>query len=240
MIKFNSNMVPSGIKATIASMITNHTVKTDVAANKSYEDTEYHQAFCINANSMEYSFGDDDRVERVVKAFFTATSAYLSKVKVSNAEKAVALILTDVSGNFKFAGIVEYHENDKADEPGNWSYSLTFNEDDISDLEKDKAVTKYLFSGDAFKSVFDKVAYDIAGIEFNHDTYMYDACLLVVDTLVQILDREAKEGEVVDIEMPGYFVASVSVEDGEKVFGITPDGHQKEIIKNDIALQEKF
>lgn len=211
----------------------------DIGVNKSYQDTQLKQAFIINAGSIGYSFGDDDRPERVMKAFFTGVSAYLSKRKVSKSDEAVALVLTDTSGIFKFAAIVEYHENtENPDEPGNWSYTMTVREDDLIDLEKRKSVKRLLFGDDAFRSVFDKAAYDIAGITFKHDSYMYDACLLVIDTIVQVLDTEAKEGEVVDIEMPGYFVASVAVENGEKVFSITPDGHMKALIKSDAALEE--
>ena len=209
----------------------------NTGAAKTYEETEMHQAFVVNANSIGYTFGDDDRPERIVKAFFASSAAYLSKVKVSKADEAVALVLVDVSGNFKFAGIVEYHENkDNPDEPGNWSYVMTFDEKTIDTLEKHKTVKKLLYSADAFKAVFDKVAYDVAAIQFNHQTYMFDACLLVIDTLLQVLDREAKEDEIVDIELPGYFTASVSVEDGEKIFAVTPDGHMKQIIKDDTAL----
>ena len=208
-------------------------------AGKTYDETEMHQAFVVNANSIGYTFGDDNRPERIVKAFFAASAAYLSKVKVAKADDAVALILTDVAGNFKFAGIVEYHENkDNPDEPGNWSYVMTFDAKTIDTIEKHKTVKKYLYSSDAFKAVFDKVAYDVAAIQFQHQTYMFDACLLVIDTLLQVLDREAKEDEVVDIEMHGYFTASVSVEDGEKVFAITPDGHMKQVIKDDTALEK--
>ena len=211
----------------------------NTGAGKTYEETEMHQAFVVNANSVGYTFGDDDRPERIVKAFFAASAAYLSKVKVSKADEAVALVLTDISGNFKFAGIVEYHENkDNPDEPGNWSYVMTFDSKTLDTLEKNKGLKKLLYSSDAFKAVFDKVAYDVAGIQFQHQTYMFDACLLVVDTLLQVLDREAKEDEIVDIELPGYFTASVSVEDGEKVFAITPDGHMKQIIKDDTALDK--
>ncbi len=210
---------------------------TNTGAAKTFEETEMHQAFIVNANSAGYTFGDDDRPERITKAFFAATSAYLSKVKVTKSDEAVALVLTDISGNFKFASIVEYHENnDNPDEPGNWSYVMTFDSATLDNLEKSKTVKKLLYSSDAFKGVFDKVSYDIAGIQFEHQGYMFDACMLVVDTLVQVLDREAKDGEIVDIELPGYFTASVSVEDGEKVFAITPDGHMKQIIKDDTAL----
>ena len=208
-------------------------------AGKSYADTEMHQAFVVNANSIGYTFGDDDRPERIIKAFFAASAAYLSKVKVSKADEAVALVLTDIAGNFKFAGIVEYHENkDNPDEPGNWSYVMTFDPKTLDNIEKNKSLKKLLYSSDAFKAVFDKVAYDVAAIQFQHQTYMFDACLLVVDTLLQVLDREAKEDEIVDVELPGYFTASVSVEDGEKVFAITPDGHLKQIIKDDTALDK--
>lgn len=207
--------------------------------NKSYEDTQLKQAFIINAQSIGYSFGDDDRPDRVIKAFFSAVSAYLSRRKVSKADEAVALILTDTAGVFKFAAIVEYHENtENPEEPGNWSYTMTFNEEDISDLEKRKKVNKLLFGDDAFRSIMHKAAYDTAGIVFKHDTYIFDSCLLVIDTILQVLDNEAKEGEVVDIEMPGYFLASVAVENGEKIFSITPDGHLKHVIKSDVMIDD--
>ena len=210
-----------------------------MGATKMYEETEMHQAFVVNSNSIGYSFGDDDRPERIIKAFFAASASYLSKVKVSKADEAVALVLTDVAGNFKFASIVEYHENkDNPDEPGNWSYVLTFDPKTLDNIEKKKGLKKLLYSSEAFKATFDKVSYDIASIQFQHVSYMFDACLLVVDTLIQVLDREAKEGETVDIELPGYFTASVSIEDGEKIFAITADGHMKQIIKDDTALDK--
>ena len=200
-------------------------------AFKTLEETEMHQAFVVNANSLGYTFGDDDRPMRITKAFFVTTAAYLTEVKVQKADEAVALVLTDVAGNFKFAAIVEYHENEtNPDEPGNWSYTTTFNQDALDKLEKKKTVKKLLYNTDQFRALFDKIGYDVTGISFHHQTYMFDACLLTIDTLLQILDREAREGEVVDIELPGYFVASVSIEDGEKIFAITPDGHMKEII----------
>lgn len=206
------------------------------AANKTYDETEAHSAFIINANSVGYTFGDDDRPERIVKAFFASTAAYLSKVKQSKEDEATALILSDLTGAFKFAAIVEFHNGDG--DTDNWSFTMTFNEDDLKNIEKNKVLKKHLYSTEMFKSVFDKVAYDIAAIEFQHESYMYDACQLVIDTLIQVLDREAKVGETVDIEMPGYFVASVAVEGDEKIFGIVPDGHMKEIIKDDTALEK--
>ena len=208
-------------------------------ANKSYEETEFHQALVVNADSIGYTFdNNDDRPERIVKTFFASVSSYLAKRKVSKPDEAVALVLQDTSGNFKFAAIVEYFANENPDEPGNWAYSMTFNEDDLSDLEKRKTVKKYLVGDDAFKSIMDKVGYDVGGFVFNRETYMYDACLLVIDTTLQVLDHEAKEGETVDVTMPGYFTASGAVENGEKIMSITPDGHMKALVKSDIDLDD--
>ena len=213
-------------------------IRGEAQSNKSVEDTELHHAFVVNADSMGYSFGDDDRPQRIVKSFFAASAAYLSKAKVPNEDEATALVLTDVAGNFKFAGIVKYNLNkENPDEPGNWDYVLTFNENDLTEVENTRKVKKLLYGDQAFHSLFDKIAYDIASIQFEQERYMYDACLLTIDTLIQVLDNEAQPNEVVDIEMPGYFVASVGVEDGEKVFTITPDGHMKAIIKDDSALE---
>ena len=210
-------------------------------ANKNYEETEYKHAFIVNADSLGYTFSkDDDRPERLTKAFFAATAAFLGANKITSADKAVALVLSDMVGNFKFAAYVQYHENtENADEPGNWSFTMTFNEEDLDSLEKKKTVKKILYNDDTFKLTMQKVAYDISAIEFMHSTYYLDSYYLIIDTLLQVLDREAKEDETVDIEIPGYVTLSVSVENDEKVFAATPDGYLKAIIKNDKALEKE-
>ena len=77
-------------------------------AAKSYEETELHQALIVNADSLGYTFdNNDDRPERLFKAFFCAMSAFLSKKKVSKADEAVALVVENDTGVFKMAGIVE-------------------------------------------------------------------------------------------------------------------------------------
>ena len=207
-------------------------------AGKTFEETELSQAYTVNINNQGYAFGGDDIPERMFKSFIAATSVYLGKVKVSDPNVATALVLTDVSGNFKFAGIVEYHENEEnKDEPGNWSYVLTLNEEDLTDLENTKEVKKYLYGDSAFITILDKVAYDVGGIEFQKDSYMYSCIEILIDTLVQVLDAEAVANDTVDIELKGYATFSVSVENDEKVFAVTPDGAMTALIKDDSALE---
>lgn len=122
-------------------------------ANKSYEDSELRQTLVINADTMGYCFDTDDRPERLVKTVMTAFAVYLSHKKVSKADEATALVLQDINGNFKFASIVEYHINESnPDEPGNWSFVMTFNQSDLDDLEKRKTVKKYLV-GETYGSI---------------------------------------------------------------------------------------
>lgn len=232
MKELGRNMMRSGVLTGL--------VAGDILSAKNINDTQMSQAFIINASSQGYEFnaGDDDMPERIMNSFIAATSVYLGKVKRTNPNEAVALVLTDVAGNFKFAGIVEYHENENKDEPGNWSYVLTFNEQDIVNIEKKKVINKHLYSDTQFKTVFDKVAHDIGGIAFQHESYMYTACLILVDTILQVLDKEAVAGEVVDIENVGYCTFSVEVDGDEKIFAITPSGKMKELIKGDTDLEK--
>ena len=212
--------------------------KLQNGAAKTFEETQMYQQYIVNCDTNGYAFGGDDIPERMLKSFIAATSVYLGKVKVSDPNVAAALVLTDESGNFEFAGIVEYHENEEnKDEPGNWSYVLTLNEEDLTDLENTKEVKKYLYGDDAFKVILDKVAYDIGGIEFQKDSFMYACCKILVETIVQVLDAEAVANDTVDIELKGYVTFSVSVEGDEKVNAVTPDGAMKKLIKDDAALE---
>ena len=240
-MKFNEALRRSNIDLRVFSdLITDSVIHQypEVGANKNLEETEFHQAMIVNADSMGYIFDiNDDRPERIVKTMFTALATFLSVRKTSKADEAVMIEIQDVDGLFKLGAIVEYNINEEnPDEPGNFSYTMTFNKEDIVDLEKRKTVRKYFSSDETFKSIMDKAAYDIGGFAFDREIFIYDACRVTVDTLLQILDHEAVEGQVVDIVEPGYFTASVAVNNGEKEFSITPDGHMKAIVKSDVML----
>ena len=145
------------------SVIHQHAVS---AANKSFEETEMKQTLVINADSMGYALDTDDRPERLIKTVITSFAVYLSHRKVSKVDEATALVLQDINGNFKFASIVEYHINESnPDEPGNWSFVMTFNKEDLDDIEKRKTVKKYLVGDDVFRRIIDKCGYDVGGLQ---------------------------------------------------------------------------
>ena len=213
---------------------------TPATFNKAFEETAVRQSFVVNTESKGFSLPpQDDMADRFCKSFVAAISTFLGRVKIAKEEEAVAVVLTDESGAFMFAGSVLYHANaENPDEPGNWTYTLTFNESDIEKIAAKRQLKKYLMSDDAFKNVFDKCAYDIGGIQLEHDRYIYESFLITVETIKSVLDTNASEKENFTIELPGYFVAEVSIEDGEKCFAMTPDGAMKELIKSDIDLDK--
>lgn len=210
-------------------------VNVESFAGKNFEETEMGQTFMINANTNGYALPNSNDVpQRMYESFIAATSKFLSLVKKK--DEVAALVLTTTSGSYKFGAWVEFHENENPDEPGNWSYTMSFNEEDLASVEKTKQVKKYLYGDNSFMRVYDDCCYDIGAIQFNSSGYMYDSCIIMVDTIIQILDAEAVEGEVVDIVLPGYVTFSVSIEGDEKVFAVTPDGAMKAVIKDDAAI----
>ena len=168
-------------------------------------------------------------VEAVYDVFIASFSDFLANVK--SKEKAVALVMEDLKGNFKFAGIVTYHENENKDMPGNWTYELSFNEEDIKDI-----TTIYKTLDTKFEIVVADTAHRVRKMRFASPTHIHDIFICCVDTLIKYLDENAVEGETKEVDLPSYFVASVSVVDGKKEMSIIPGDAMKRIIKDDSAL----
>lgn len=208
-----------------------------IELNKMLEETAAANNFIVSANSQGYTLPDDEMATGLIQAFIAANSAYLSVKKVADAKKAVALVLTDLAGVFKFASVVMYHETE--DEKGNWSFAYVLNEEDLDAIANERELKKYAVTDDGFKTIFDKVCYDVACVEFNQERYMYDSALITVNVLLSTLDKEAVDGETIDIELAGYFTATVAVINGEKEFSMVPDGAMKEIVKGDLELDKK-
>lgn len=158
-----------------------------------------------------------------------AISDFLSQSK--SKENKTALAIKDMKGNLVVAGIVTYHKNENEEMPGNWSYEFTFNEEDL------KGCNVKLSTDPHFQRVFAKTLNRLFGVEFNDILAMQPCVEEGINVLKQWLDVNAKENEEVSVEQPGYFVASVSIENGEKVFAIVPDGAMKRLIKDDSALE---
>ncbi len=163
-------------------------------------------------------------------SFFMAASDFLGLVKSRDVK--TALIVSDLKGKFRFGAIVAYHPNENEDIPGNWSFEMTFNEDDIP-----KDARTYTSTDTQFLRVLATVAKDLHNFRYAAPETVPEILVLVIDTLKTWLDMNAVEGEEKSIELPGYFTAVVAIENGEKIFSITPDGNLKRLVKGDSELE---
>ena len=165
----------------------------------------------------------------IIECFVTGFSRFLGIVK-SKEEKSCAVAINDLKGNMR---IVRYHENEEDPErPGNWSYEMTFNPEDIKDV-----VNVYVTTDVRFVKVLQEVTYNLKFIKYNSVAMMEELLQSFVDSITEFLDSNAKQDEAVDLVFDGFFTASVAVEDGEKVMGIVPDGAMKRLIKDDSSLE---
>lgn len=173
---------------------------------------------------------EPDKVGIVYDTLIMAMSDFLSQVK--SKENKIALAVKDLKGNLLLGGIVSYHKNENEEMPGNWSYELTFNEEDLNGCNVSLSTDPH------FNRVFLKTLENLHGLLLDDPIVMQPMIEEGINVVKQWLDVNAKENEEISVEHPGFFVASVSVENGEKVYAIVPDGAMKRLIKDDSALEE--
>ena len=188
----------------------------------------------INEAEREYSLPAEGAIEAIPDLFkctIASITNFLANTK-KKGEKST-LVIRDEKRNFLLAGIVTYEDPEEEGTPGNWEYSLTFNEDDIKDAT---IVTECTDLG------FVDMVIHTARYECRLELQTPTQCLAILrctsSTLRMWLDQNAKENEKVEISLEDVFIASVEVEDGEKIFGITPDGEMKSMLKKNDKASE--
>lgn len=172
---------------------------------------------------------DASQVSFLYDTTLMAISDFLGQAK--SKESKTALAVKDVKGNLVVAGVVTYHKNEDENMPGNWSYEFTFEEEDL------KGADVRLSTDPHFQKVFQKTLKRLFGLAIDDPLAFQPAIEEAINVLKQWLDVNAKETEKVSVEQPGFFEASVSVEDGEKILAIIPDGAMKRLIKDDAAIE---
>lgn len=155
-------------------------------------------------------------------------------LKLKKTKEKVAIVIKDMNNVFKCAFILEFNEADEDEEAtGNYNLTGTFNEADLADVGQ---------VYDCHDMFFQKVTCDTSlrlhRMQYNKDRYIVDLFSLFVDKVYEWLDVNAKEGEVVSVDSDGYFEAAVEIENGHKIFALTPGAVAKQIIKDDLSIQK--
>ena len=166
---------------------------------------------------------DSIHVYKIYEIMIHAISDFLA-AQLNEFDK-VAISLEGDKG-FNLAALVTKHKEDDA-ETGNNSYVFTTNP---ADLEGAKV---FKLNEPAFIQMASAVAHSKHAMVMSQLFYLEIMFSTAAYLLLDWLDTNASENEVVEIELPGYFLAKVAVENGEKMFEVLPIGEMKTKIKTD-------
>lgn len=179
---------------------------------------------------------DPSEVHFAVKTYIAGITDFLALVK--NKQTPTAVEVQDLKGNFVFAAVVSYRDAEGDDEAadGNWNYVFTFNKADVPE----GALTYTLTNTQVFE-VVSKRGFDLCRLTFTTPELYAELGIDIFNTIKDFLDQNAPtaEGEKFEVELEGYFEASVSVEAGEKWFSVLPKGEMKHLLKKNDDDNEK-
>lgn len=169
-------------------------------------------------------------VPQCYDSFFMSMANFCAMRK--NKDKKIALIVRDLKNNFKMAMVVAFEEGkeEDTDNKGNWNVVITLDEKDVEDAEK------YYTTDSQFSYTLATTTRDMHGFRYSQGEMVPKIIELIVELLLQWLEEEAKSGEEVVLELPGYFNAKVVVEGDKKIKGITPGENIKNVVKGDSEL----
>ena len=150
---------------------------------------------------------------------------------VLRAKSILAFVFREQNEEFIAAAIIEFFEGNK-DEIGNWSYTWTFNEEDIP--ENARKITPY---DQEFLSFFRTSAYNKYGMIFDAPDYAGVMFGYLLSVIKKYLLDNASEAEEWGVKLDGVIQFRVVVEDGEKLLSAEADGEIKQIVKDDAAIE---
>lgn len=149
-----------------------------------------------------------------------------------NKKQPVAFVVRNVKDEVLFIAKISCHIPEDENEAPNWSFEMAFNPEDI-DLTGVKEINSTDIS---FYEILNRTGINMHSVSFESLLCAHTVVEAVFKTLKKWLDDNASADGEVSVGIDGYFVASVGLENGEKVFSIVPDGAIKTIIKDDSAL----
>lgn len=178
-----------------------------------------------------------DHTDKILTVMVKGITATLAHIKSKT--NPIAFVINDKDDEFIIGAIVEYFENeDDKTKPGNWSYSWTFEKDDIP--ENAQKITIY---DPAYANFFYNVARKDFNMGFHKYEYLGDMCQYLSSVIKQWLTDNAggtdENGEPIDgVKLDGIIQFRVAVENDKPVLSAEPDGEIKQMIKDDAAIEK--
>ena len=175
----------------------------------------------------------DNHVPIIFRVFFRAVAITLHTKQSKNTKKVGFEFQTD-KGEFIFGATMSYiaPEDVGEDDAGNWNLSFTFDKADL-----DGCSDIIVNHDDVFVTVANEEMHTILNGSFSNPRDMNMLFDAVLDSIVHYLDVNSNDDtEEVTLFMKDIFTATVSFEDGKKVYTCTPGVQIKQLIKDDSKL----
>ena len=180
------------------------------------------------SEERNYTIGAN-HTDKITKITFTAVGDCLKRL-VSK-DKPAAFRFVDVKDVLAVA-VLAYHPNEDPNQPGNWSYVWSFEEEDIP---KDALIMDNT-SIEAF-DIFGRVGLKLYHLGFEDQPAMIETTNYLMRTIKKyLIDNATAEAET-GVELEGVFQARSKIENGEVVCSIEIIGETKALIKSDAGIE---
>ena len=192
------------------------------------KDTQVYSNMQTEAATLNWDISLSE-AEMIAKTMFNGITDYLNIVK--NKDVPAVVMVQDVKGEQIALACVKYDKSeDNESSDGSWEYFWSF--DTKNDIPE--GATVYIIDQEPVQRVIAKRGHNMCQMVVGVLNYLSVLCCVTFEIVKDTLDQQdIAEGDEYTIELPGFFEASVSVENGEKVFSITPKEEMKVLIKAD-------
>lgn len=197
-----------------------------------FGETSIGMQFVVDLMENHQMVWEAEKTADFARVFF-ATVADVLKANQNTSMKRIGFNFKDDKGEFKFGAILTFRKPDDSaeEDSGNWYLEMTFNSEDMKDLDLELDNHSDIFIINA--------AHELQNIcygRFRSTETMHIMFNCLLNTITKFLDVNASETEEVEVVLQGVFTASVAVEDGKKLMFIEPGEYIKQLIKSDAAL----
>lgn len=196
------------------------------------KETQMYQSVITEAGLIGWDLTLTE-VDMLTKITFNGITDYLSLSK--NKDVPQVVLVQDIKGNNIAFGCVHYDRAEGDEEAdGSWEYFWSFNTEDIPEN-----ATVYTIDNEAVLKVIAKRGHNMARLTLGVLNYLAIITVIIINAVRDTLDQQnlANE-ESFTLDLPGFYEATVTVENGEKVFSILPKEEMKVLIKDDQAIEK--
>lgn len=168
----------------------------------------------------------------IFRSFATICKYYQTKDK-----HTIGFALKDERGRFVIGTIMTYEapEGESDEDEGHYALSMTFNEKDLEGI--DVFLDNYM---DSYPATLQSELYEGLSTHCCNNADMIRIAVEVIDSIKKFLDKNSNDSsEDVELVMQSVFTAGVSIENGEKIYSVTPGYSVKQIIKNDDSTEKE-